>query len=1090
MPSPFVEQFGGLEFAMRAALAGREGRHFAVGGLVGSSSALLLASLDRSTPALRLVVCAGPDEAALLRQDLAFFLGGDGGVRFFPAFDSVKTESRARETGRVADRTSTVESLAASLHDRPRFVVAPIAALLQPVPSPTDVARSRVAFRVGGKLDVDALATRLTDAGFARMPMVEGPGEWSRRGGIVDVYPRGRDLPVRIELFGDEIESVRRFDPTTQRSVAAVPEIAVPVLSTEEASGVANVDAKRASLLVDLLPAGTTIVHVEESAAAAWMARFEKARPEEDLGALYARFALKSLAFPNLRLSSAPVAPAADAANARLLTATGLARDLVTFHDAVNALVTANDTVRLLCDTDGETQRVRTLLDEAGLGKERRLAVATGRLSHGFQIPALRTALLSCDEIFGRTRMPRPTSTGGGARAASAPEWTELRIGDTVVHLDHGIAIYRGLQTVTKDGLTGEHLTLEFEGGTTMYVPASKASLVHKYVGAGEVDPKLSTVGGKDWDGRKARVAAAVEGIAQDLLTTHALRRARPGVAFPPDAPEQREFEATFPFELTPDQEKAIAAIKADMERATPSDRLICGDVGFGKTELAVRAAFKTVFAGRQVAVLVPTTVLAEQHGEVFAERFAGYPITVEVLSRFRTDKEQRRIIERAATGGVDVLIGTHRLVSGDVKFKDLGLLVVDEEQRFGVKAKEALRQYRATVDVLTLTATPIPRTLHMALLGLRDISSLTTAPFGRRAIETRVVAGGDDEIRDALLAEIERGGQAYFIHNRVQSIERVAAKVRQLVPEARVTVVHGQMADHLIEERMHEFVAHQVDVLAATTIVESGLDIRNANTIVIDDAHQLGLADLHQLRGRVGRYDKRAYCLLVVPPGTLATDAEKRVRAVEELSELGSGFRIAMRDLEIRGAGNLLGAEQSGHIAAVGYELYCALLADAVKRVKKERTEFRTACHVNLPVDAAVPTNYVADDRQRMELYRRFACAAEATEVAAILEEARDRFGPAPDEVRTLAQLARVRILGERLGVVRISMIRHDGQDRVQLACVEPRRVKNALAHLGTRLRVVDDTRCHLLPPPGSADSARLADAVLLALSRRGSAP
>jgi transcription-repair coupling factor (superfamily II helicase) len=1082
--SELVRGFAGLDFATRAAEAGREGRHFAVGGLVGSSAALLLASLTPRT--LRLVVAAGPDEALLLRQDLAFFLGGDGGVRFFPAFDSIKPETRARETGRVADRTSAIESLAAPEHDRPRFLVAPLAALLQPVPSPAQVARSRVSIRVGGKLDVDALAARLTDAGFARMPMVEGPGEWSRRGGIVDVYPRGRDLPVRVELFGDEVESVRRFDPSTQLSVGKLDWIDVPVLSTDEASGASDVGAKRASLLVDLLPAGTTIVHVEEHAAAAWMSRFERARPEEELGALYARFAMRSLAFPNLRLTSAPVAPAADAANARLLTATGLARDLVTFKDAVASLVAANEEVRLLCDTEGESHRVTTLLGDAGLAAEKRLAVSTGRLSHGFQIPALRTALVSCDELFGRTRMPKPTSAGG-ARATAAPEWSELRLGDTVVHLDHGIAVYRGLETATKDGLTGEHLKLEFDGGTTMFVPATKAALVHKYVGAGEADPKLSTVGGKEWDGRKARVAAAVEGIAQDLLTTHALRRARPGVAFPPDAPEQLEFEATFPFELTPDQEKAIAAIKADMERATPSDRLICGDVGFGKTELAVRAAFKTVFAGRQVAVLVPTTVLAEQHGEVFAERFAGYPVTVEVLSRFRTDREQRRIVERAAAGSVDVLIGTHRLVSGDVKFKDLGLLVVDEEQRFGVKAKEALRQYRATVDVLTLTATPIPRTLHMALLGLRDISSLTTPPFGRRAIETRVVAGGDDEIRDALLSEIERGGQAYFIHNRVQSIDAVAAKLRQVVPEARVAVVHGQMADHLVEERMHEFVAHRVDVLVATTIVESGLDIRNANTIVIDRADQLGLADLHQLRGRVGRYDRRAYCLLVVPPGTLPTDAERRVRAVEELSELGSGFRIAMRDLEIRGAGNLLGAEQSGHIAAVGYELYCALLADAVKRVKKERTEFRTSCHVNLPVDAAVPANYVADDRQRMELYRRFACAPEASDVAAALDEARDRFGPPPDEVKALSQLARVRILGERLGVVRIATIFHDGEFRVQLACVEPRRVKQALAHLGTRLRVVDEKHCHVLLPPDAQAPGRLVDAVLLALSRRG---
>ena len=1079
----------GLQFANRTAEALRQGRSFAVGGMVGSSPALLLAALDAELPAPRLVVASGPDEAAALRQDLVHFLGSEESVLLFPAFDALSSEARVRETGRVADRTAVIEGLAAARGLK--WIVAPLAALLQPVPSPRDVAGSRLQLRVGGKLDQRAFADRLLAAGFVRMAMVDGPGEWSVRGGIVDVFPRGRDLPLRIELFGDEIESLRRFDPATQRSVEAVEECALPILSIGEAAGESTVGdpearmraLKRASLLPDLLPKGALVVHVEEGAAAQWLARFERSRPDEELGTLYARFALRVLDFPNLRLGSAPLPPSADAANARLLTATGLARDLVTFRDAVHALVERNESVRLYCGTDGERQRLHTMLSEVGLADEPRLQVEVGRVSHGFQVPELRTALLSYDELFGRTRLPRPTEPGR-ARAPIAPEWTDLRIGDTVVHLDHGIGIYRGLESTERDGVRGDHLKIEFEGEATLYVPVTKASLVHRYVGAGEAAPKLSKIGAREWERRKEKVALAVEGIAHDLLQTHALRRARPGVSYPPDTAEQLEFEATFPFDLTPDQQTALAAIKTDMERDTPTDRLVCGDVGFGKTELAVRAAFKAALAGRQIAVLVPTTVLAEQHGAVFTERFAGYPLNVAVLSRFRTDREQRDILERVAGGRVDVVIGTHRLVSGDVKFRDLGLLVIDEEQRFGVRHKEALRQVRATVDVLTLTATPIPRTLHMALLGLRDISSLTTAPFGRRAIETQVIAQDDAVIRDALLREIERGGQAYFIHNRVQTIDEVAAKLRQVVPEARFAVVHGQMPDHQIEEGMLAFVEHGVDVLIATTIVESGLDIPNANTIVIDRADRLGLADLHQLRGRVGRYHRRAYCYLIVPPGTLATDAERRVRAVEELSELGAGFQIAMRDLEIRGAGNLLGAEQSGHIAAVGYELYCALLADAVRRVRHQRSEFRVTCHVSLPVAAAVPHAYVPDERQRIQLYREFSMAGRDREVQDALDAARDRFGPIPAELELLARLARVRIRGERLGVTRLTDIVHDGEERILLRCVEPQRVKRGLAHLGDRVRVVDKIHCHLLLPAQGLTGAEVLDAVLAALS------
>ncbi len=1081
--------FAGLEFARAAADALASGRSFTLGGMVGGSPALLLASLADRLPRPALVVAAGPDEAALLREDIAHFAGSDEDVALFPAFESFQAEHRVRDAGVVAERTAIVEAIAAG--DVPRYIVAPLAALLQPVPAVTEIRGGRVTLKRGETLAMEDFARRLTDAHFARVPLVEAPGEWSQRGGIVDVYPRGRDAPLRIELFGDEIESLRRFDPRSQRSLENLDRAVLPLLTTAGVAGEILPDdaeeraraVKRAILLPDLLPKGAAVVHVDEDAAAKWLQRFERSRPEDELGTLYARFAVRSTAHPNLRLTPSPVQASESATTARLLTATGLARDLVTFRESLEALLERNDDVVLYCATEGEAQKVRHFLAEASLLERREVTVEVGRLSRGFQIPATRTALLAYDEIFGRTRLPRPRAVA--TKQDAAPEWTDLRKGDVVVHLDHGLGIYRGLEILEKDGSRTENLTVEFDGGTILYVPVTKATLVHRYVGGGESAPKLSKIGGKDWASRKEAVAQATEGIARELLRTQAMRKARPGVAFPPDGPEQIEFEASFPFELTPDQRNSIAAIKADLEADTPMDRLLCGDVGFGKTELAVRAAFKCVMAGRQVAVLVPTTVLAEQHGEVFRERFAGYPATVAVLSRFRTPKESAEIVEQVRRGTVDVVIGTHRLVSKDVSFQNLGLLVIDEEQRFGVQAKEALRAARATVDVLTLTATPIPRTLHMALLGLRDISSLTTPPFGRRAIETEVIANDDRVIRDGLLRELERGGQAFFIHNRVETIDRVAAKIRHLVPEARTVVVHGQMSDTKIEESMLAFSSHQADVLVATTIIESGLDIPNANTIFIDDAHHLGLADLHQLRGRVGRYDRRAYCWLIVPPGQLASDAERRVRAIEELSDLGAGFRISMRDLEIRGAGNLLGAEQSGHIASVGYELYCQLLADSVKRMRKDGDiGFRTSCHVALGVATEIPPGYIADDRQRIEVYRRFSSVQEEAEASSLEAEVRDRFGALPTELRLLVALARVRIAAERLGVTRLVKILHDGEERILLKTREPQAVKYALRRLGTRLRAVDTQHCHLLLPAQRLEGEKLVGAVREALA------
>ncbi len=531
------------------------------------------------------------------------------------------------------------------------------------------------------------------------------------------------------------------------------------------------------------------------------------------------------------------------------------------------------------------------------------------------------------------------------------------------------------MHVLEKNGQREEHLILEFGGGTRVYVPASKIDLVQKYVGGSRADPELSRLGGTSWQRKKEKVQAAVMDLASEMVELQAMREAQPGVSFPPDSEWQREFEAAFPYQETPDQLTSMNEIKRDMQRSRPMDRLVCGDVGYGKTELAMRAAFKTIDNGRQVAVLVPTTVLAEQHYRTFSQRLAEYPFVVDTISRFRSAAEQKRVIERLAVGGVDIIIGTHRLVSQDVRFKDLGLAIIDEEQRFGVEHKERLKKLRQTVDVLTLTATPIPRTLHLSLLGIRDISNLETPPQGRLAIETRIVRFDPQLIRHAILRELNREGQIYFVHNRVQNIREIADKIQKIVPEARIAIGHGQMGEHELEAAMSKFVRREVDILVATTIIESGLDIPNANTIFINQADNYGLADLHQLRGRVGRYKHRAYAYLVLDSERAITpDAGRRLKAIEEFTELGAGFKIAMRDLEIRGAGNILGTQQSGHIAAVGYELYCQLLENAVRSLKNMPVKTHLEVTLDLPWPAVLPREYVPGQKQKIEVYRRLA--------------------------------------------------------------------------------------------------------------------
>jgi transcription-repair coupling factor (superfamily II helicase) len=675
----------------------------------------------------------------------------------------------------------------------------------------------------------------------------------------------------------------------------------------------------------------------------------------------------------------------------------------------------------------------------------------------------------------------------------------ELAEGDLVVHVSHGIARYRGMQMLEKDAAghgrrsagrrAEEHLVLEFRDRVRVYVPASKIDLVQKYVGGAGSEPELSKFGGTAWQNRKEKVERAVLDLAADMIGLQALRAAQPGIAYPTDSEWQGEFEGSFPYQETPDQLTSLAEIKADMERARPMDRLICGDVGYGKTELAVRAAFKTIDNGRQVAVLVPTTVLAEQHYRTFSGRLAEYPFVVECLSRFRSAAEQRRIIERLTQGGVDVIIGTHRLLSADVRFKDLGLVIIDEEQRFGVEHKERLKRLRQTVDVLTMTATPIPRTLHLSLLGIRDISNLETPPPDRLAIETRIVRFDRQLIRNAILRELNRDGQVYFVHNRVHNIHDIASRLESIVPEARLAVVHGQMGEGELEQGMLRFVRREADVLVATTIIESGLDIPNANTIFINQADNYGLADLHQLRGRVGRYKHRAYAYLLLDGERQVTPtAAKRLKAIEEFTELGAGFKIALRDLEIRGAGNILGTQQSGHIAAVGYELYCQLLDNAVRQLKQQPLRTPLEVTVDLPFTAYLPRDYVPGQRLRIEVYRRLTRVRKRERLEDFRQELRDRFGPPPEPAEWLLRLAELRLLAAHWKVERVYLeAPAEGSSEptyVVLRYRSARRIKELAARSGGKLRIVDEVSAYRPLTPAEMEPEAL-EALLKELLR-----
>ncbi|HEX6465749.1 MAG TPA: transcription-repair coupling factor, partial [Terriglobales bacterium] len=983
------------------------------------------------------------------------------------------------------------------------MVIAPMEAASMLMRGPEFYADLARILRKGESIDAEALTQHLNTVGYTKTDVVDMPGEYASRGGILDVYPPEADRPLRVEFFGDEIESIRKFDPASQRSAGAVDEaVLLPlteipvnesvlaaiharlsgarlsgsreeVMQAVEAGGVtvfpgwefyAPVAGAQHSLF-DLLP--NALVLVDEPSAVLkkndeWWEKVQDRHERSGIGSLVRpeelylppddwRHLIAKL--PGLEIEQLGIESAGE--DHIIFHSQPSTR----FHGAVPAMIeevkkltAADKRVLFTASNAGELERLGNIFTEYNVpfrmgsrtpvaGSENYLdesSYFSGDLStttivkaivrHGLVLPEANLVLFGAQDLFDDSELVvnRPLRQKSKV-SAFLSDFRDLVIGDYVVHVEHGIGQYQGLKEIAQGDSTGEFMVLEFAEGAKLYVPLTRLDLIQKYRSTEGARPLLSRLGSQQWAKTKARVKKAMRDMADELLKLYAERKTAVGNAYSPDNQWQREFEDAFDYNETEDQLSAIADIKRDMESPTPMDRLLCGDVGYGKTEVAMRAAFKAVQDGKQVAVLAPTTVLAFQHLQSFRQRFAAFPVNVDMISRFRNAKEQKEIVENVEQGKVDILIGTHRILSQDIKFPDLGLLIVDEEQRFGVRHKERLKQLKKEVDVLTMSATPIPRTLHMSLVGLRDMSVIETPPKDRMAIQT-VVAGFDEKlIKSAIEYELERGGQAYFVHNRVESIYEIAAKIQELVPQARVIVGHGQIPEGELEKVMLAFIRHEADVLVATTIIENGLDIPLCNTILINRADRHGLSELYQLRGRVGRSNRRAYAYLLVPAEQEITPiARRRLAALKEFSDLGAGFKIAALDLELRGAGNLLGGEQSGQIEAVGFEMYTTMLERTIRELKGEEEATRTPTQLNVAFNLRIPNDYIAEENQRLRMYKRIAGIENEAQMEDVRAELTDRYGPLPTPVRNLLDAAGLKILAERVGVASIDRKQH----------------------------------------------------------------
>jgi len=1071
-------------------------------GLPDAAKPALLAALLDGAEDPVLIVTPRPDRAAQMHEELLLYLGDPGRALLFPELDTIPYERVTPDVEAAEARLRVLERLAQPFETAPIIVTSGMA-LAQRTLAPRAEREGRIVLEPGSRLSLAGMLEQLQALGYETVSLVEAPGQVSRRGGIIDVFPPAAELPVRIELLGSTVESLRSFSPATQRTVAVMARAefgpareasadlaAVQALLDgldpsnlgedalarfeDEADRLRGGDLAaaggfylpfltRASLL-EHLPAGALVVvdelaetlhAIDELDTQAAEARADlEGRGQIPLGlplpqAPRARVVAELSARPRLldlhRWATPELTEQAAESGATEVIAPPFAppggyggRLRVAMHDVLDiarrgerAVVTSQQSARLGEIFAGEGQDGIAAEELAEPPAPGSFQLLHGSVGNGWvlDLPDGALHLLTDAELFGFTKQRRPQRTRPIDHEAFL---ADLAPGDYVVHVEHGIAVFQGLVRRFVDGVEREYLELRYAEGDRLYVPTDQVDRVSRYVGPSERTPSLSRLGTLEWARTKDRVRRAVTDLANELLQLYAQREVSEGHAFSPDQPWQQELEASFPYVETPDQLHAIQDVKTDMENVRPMDRVIIGDVGYGKTEVALRAAFKAVLDGFQVGVLVPTTVLAQQHGQTFRERLSGFPTKVEVLSRFRSDKEQKEVLAAAAEGEVDILIGTHRILQKDVGFKNLGLVIIDEEQRFGVAHKERLKQMRQQVDVLTLSATPIPRTLQMSLSGIRDMSTMANAPQDRLPIKTYVAEFDERLVREAILRELDRGGQIYFVHDRVHSIERVAADLRRIVPEAEIAIGHGQMPEEQLEQVMIDFQRGQYDVLVCTTIIESGLDIPSVNTIIINHADRFGLSQLYQLRGRVGRGANRAYAYLLYERNrALSETAQKRLQTIFEATELGAGFQIALRDLEIRGAGNLLGAEQSGHVGAVGFDLYSRMLADAVTRLRAVArgepppvpSTSQTAVQLDLPLTAYIPESYVADLNVRLALYQRLGQVTTPEEAQAAYEECVDRFGPPPPALRGLLYALALKGLAREGGLVSITL-------------------------------------------------------------------